>query len=413
MAIDEFGQAGIGLDGKQPRPVVGEPAHMLGHLLRPRGAVDADERHVEGAHHRRGCGDVGADKQRAGGFDRHLDEDRLIAARRRARALGAVDRGLDLQRVLAGLDQERIDAAGDEAAALLGERVLERRVLDMAERGEPRARPDRAEHEARPPVALHGIDRLARDLGRAPVEREGLIAHPDLAQGDGRGAEAVGLDRVGAGAEMAEMNVAHQVGAALAQDVGEVLLAAIVALDIELQRLHLGAHRAVAEQHALGQDVEDMRPSVTARHERAPRARRSCGRSRRSGRRGSACRSGTRRRPRPAADGIARRRSRRRRGGGCRDRRRDPANSRRHPGRQDRAAAGGQFLHLHEIADRHDAGHDRHGDAGGRGAVEEAEIELGIEEELRDGARGAGIDLAFQIVEIEGLALGASGWVSG
>ena len=128
--------------------------------------------------HRRRRGDVGADEQRAGGLDRHLDEDRLVAAP--TRALGAVDGGLDLQRVLARFDQDRIDAARDEAAALLGERILERRVIDMAERGQPRARADRAQHEARPPVAAQRIDRLARDLGGAAVEREGALAHARL-----------------------------------------------------------------------------------------------------------------------------------------------------------------------------------------------------------------------------------------
>ena len=60
---------------------------MLGHFLRAGGAVDADERHLERLHDGRGGGDVGADQQRAGGLDRHLDEDRLIAAwPRRGRA---------------------------------------------------------------------------------------------------------------------------------------------------------------------------------------------------------------------------------------------------------------------------------------------------------------------------------------
>ncbi len=46
-----------------------------------------------------------------------LDEDRRVGAGRGAGALGAVDRRLDLQRVLAGLDQNGVDRAGDEPAA--------------------------------------------------------------------------------------------------------------------------------------------------------------------------------------------------------------------------------------------------------------------------------------------------------
>jgi hypothetical protein len=71
------------------------------------------------------------------------------------------DRGaLDLQDVLAGLDQDAVDAAVDEAADLLlvvGEQVVEG---DVAERDEAGGRADRAEHEAR---ALGG-----RELARRP-----------------------------------------------------------------------------------------------------------------------------------------------------------------------------------------------------------------------------------------------------
>ena len=36
VAVDQLGQAGIGLARQQPRPVLGEPAHMLGHLAADR-----------------------------------------------------------------------------------------------------------------------------------------------------------------------------------------------------------------------------------------------------------------------------------------------------------------------------------------------------------------------------------------
>src|SRR5665648_1018513 len=50
--------------------------------------------------------------------------------------------------------------------------------------------------------------------------------------------------------------------------------------------------------------------------------------------------------------------------------------------------------------DRDEPRHDRDGDAGGADAVEIAEIDLVIEEELGDGARGAGVDLRLQHVDI-------------
>src|SRR6185437_581857 len=81
---------------------------------------------------------------------------------------------------------------------------------------------------------------------------------------DARAAEAVGLDRIGAGAQMRQMDVAHHIGPGLAQDVGDVLMAVEVALDIERARLHLGPHRAIAEKDALGEEVKDMRHDQTA-----------------------------------------------------------------------------------------------------------------------------------------------------
>ena len=202
--------------------------------------------HVERVDHGRRGGDVGADQQRAGGLDGDLDEDRDIGLGLGAGVLGAVDRGLDLQRVLAGLDQDGIDAAGDQAAALHGERVLELLILDMAERRQPRARPDRADDEASAPVAFERVDRLARQLAGPPVERRRLVRYSELAQRDRRAAEAVGLHRVGAGAQISQMNLADQVGPALAQNLGAVLVAQIVALDVERARLHLRPHGAVA-----------------------------------------------------------------------------------------------------------------------------------------------------------------------
>ena len=85
-----------------------------------------------------------------------------------ARPLGAVDRSLDLQRVLAGLDQDRVDLAGDQPGALHRQRVFEILIGDMAERGQPRARTDRAEHEAGAAVT-----RELRRPPRAPARRRG------------------------------------------------------------------------------------------------------------------------------------------------------------------------------------------------------------------------------------------------
>ena len=163
VPVHQFRQAGIGLHRDQAGPVGREPADMLRHFLRAGRAVQPDQRHVQRMDDGRRGGDVGADQQRAGGLDRHLHEDRRIRAGLRARDLGAVDRRLDLQRVLAGLDQDGVDAAGDQPAALLGQRGLQRVVVDVAQARQFGARPDAADHPAVAPVG-EALGRLARQF---------------------------------------------------------------------------------------------------------------------------------------------------------------------------------------------------------------------------------------------------------
>ena len=241
LAIDQFRQAGIRLHRQQSRPVARQPAHVLGHLLRPGGAVQPHQRHVQRVHDGGGGGDVGTDQQRAGGLHRHLHEDRDVAAGLGAGDLGAIHRGLDLQRVLAGLDQDRIDAAGDQAAALLGQRRLQRVVGDVAEAGQLGAGPDAADH---PAMAAVGelLRRLARQFAAALVDLERAVGDVELRQRDRRAAERVGLHHVGAGLEVAAVDVAHQVGAREVQHVGAVLLAEEVPLHVERHAQDAGAH---------------------------------------------------------------------------------------------------------------------------------------------------------------------------
>ena len=119
---------------------------------------------------------------------------------RRPGQLRAVDRRLDLQRVLAGLDQKAVDAAGQEAARLQGKRLFQLVVGDLAQGRQLGARPDRAEHEA---LALEAVGRLARQLGGPLVDLEGPVLQIELGQRERRAAEGVGLDHVGAGREVA------------------------------------------------------------------------------------------------------------------------------------------------------------------------------------------------------------------
>src|SRR5438552_11680459 len=77
------------------------------------------------------------------------------------------------------------------------------------------------------------------------------------------------------------------------------------------------------------------------------------------------------------------------------------------PARHRGARSCHEVPRLLEIVHRHDAGHDRNVDTAGADTIEVAEVEIVIEEHLRDGTRRAGIDLGLQRIDvgIDGRAL--------
>ena len=210
---------------------------MFAHLVRTGGAVEPDQRNFERMNDRCCRGDIGADQQRAGRLHRHLDEDRGLGASLDAGQFHRVDRGLDLQRILTGFDQYRIDPAGDQTLCLNQERCFECVVTDMAERGQLGARPDRAEHEALAPIASEQLGRLARDLAGATIDLIGLRTDSEFAQGDRAGAECIGFHHIGAGGEELGVRLAHQIGAREAKHIGAILMAMKVALHRQAKSL--------------------------------------------------------------------------------------------------------------------------------------------------------------------------------
>ncbi len=222
---DQFGQAGIGLDRNKTRPILAKPFDVLGHFARAGRAIEPDHRHGERLDDGRCGGDIGADQQAAGGFDRDLNQKRRVRVCVLARPLGAIDRRLDLQRILAGLDDDRVDPACDQPVALNGQCVFEFLIADMAERGQAGSGSNRAQHKANAAVMGKFGDRFVRNLGGEAVQREGAICESELAQCDRRAAKTVGLDRVAAGGEVTAVDLPDQIGPALANDLGAILVA--------------------------------------------------------------------------------------------------------------------------------------------------------------------------------------------
>src|SRR5262249_53758154 len=161
---------------------------------------------------------------------RDADEQREVAPAFRPRGENGVDRGLDLQRVLAGLDQDAVDSAVGETARLLEVARLEDVVGSLPERDELRARPDRAEDEARLVLGREALARAARDLRGDAVDLARAIAEAELGEHERVRAERVRLDDVAADLEVALVDRLDHVGTREVHDLDAVLLPEVVAL---------------------------------------------------------------------------------------------------------------------------------------------------------------------------------------
>ena len=103
------------------------------------------------------------------------------------------------------------------------------------------------------------LGRLARDLDGLPVQIEGMLLQLELGQRDRRAAEGVSQHHVGAGLEIAVVDLAHHIGAREHQHVRAVLLAPEVAFDVEVHRLHASTRAAITQENTVAQGIEQMR----------------------------------------------------------------------------------------------------------------------------------------------------------
>ena len=180
------------------------------------------------------------------------------------------DRGLGVERVEDGLDQQHIGAAVEQAAHLLGIGDAQLVEGDGAEarignigrdRGGAVGRADGAGDEALPAVLVLGDARgVAGEPGAFEVQFVGDLRHAVIGLRDAGRGEGVGRDDVGAGAEIGEVDGAHRVRPA---EIEQIVVAAHLAVPgiearaakallVEAERLDHGAHGAVEHQNALG-----------------------------------------------------------------------------------------------------------------------------------------------------------------
>ncbi len=256
-------------------------AEVVGHQVGTGRAVEPDReqrRVLEGGHERiRGL----AGEHRAHRLDRAGDHHRPSRAELGEHPLDGDQRRLGVAGVLAGLDQQQVGAALDQAPDLLREGLDELGEGDAAgDRDRLRGRSDRARHEARTAAVRRRVRGLAGKPRGHPVDLAGAVLEPVLGEHDRGATEGVGLDDVGAGGEVGVVDLAHHVRAVQHQR----LVAAVVALAAvvdrrQLLRLQHRPGRAVEDQDPLLEEVVELRAAIAVSHGRLRRARPASGRA--------------------------------------------------------------------------------------------------------------------------------------
>ncbi|MNS37747.1 hypothetical protein D3C72_699740 [compost metagenome] len=253
-AVHVQGQAGVRQHADGQPAALGEEPEGLAHVLGARRAVQADDVDRQGLERGVGRQDVRAQEHAPADVERDLHLERHATARLLEVPVDADHGRLDLQDVLAGLDQEHVAAALHEGLGLLLEDVGQFLEGDLGESRVIRARQharraDRARHEARLLGRAEAVGLFARQGRRLVVELVGELLDAVLGHLQPVAAEGVGLDDVGAGLEVVRVHLGDHVRAGDDQVVVRALFAAEV-LEGQLQLLQAGAHGPVINQDA-------------------------------------------------------------------------------------------------------------------------------------------------------------------
>ena len=247
------GQAGVGHAGDAGAGEAGEGAQVVGHQVGPGGAVEAEVEQVGVEQRHRQRFGVLAAEHGAGGLDGRRHRHRQAPAGVLEGGVEAEQAGLDVARVLGGLQQQVVGAAGHQSEGLEAEVVGQLLEGDAAgHRDRLGGRPHRAADEARPLGGGVAGAGGAGDLGGAAVDLDGEGGEAVLGEHQRRAAEGVGLDDVGAGGEVALVHRGDGVGPRAHQVLVAALeLAAAEVVGTEVETLHGGAGGAVEHQDAL------------------------------------------------------------------------------------------------------------------------------------------------------------------
>ena len=251
-------QAGVGDAVHGDAGVLAEEADRVSHVLGTGGAVEPDRVDVERLERRQHGADVGAQQHLAALWkQRHAALDRDLAARLLECLARSEHRRLDLEDVLRGLDDDQVDAAGEQADGLFAEHLGQLGELDLSERGviaggQEAGRADRAGDEAIVPGCAAG------DLGGLEVDLVGVGLEAPLRELQARRLERVGLEHVRAGLEHRLMHAFDHVGPVEHERFVAAPGELVVALEAQVELLERGAHAAVVDEHTVARGREEV-----------------------------------------------------------------------------------------------------------------------------------------------------------
>ena len=273
------------------RRVTGQIAQVLAHLGGPGRAVQPDQVDAERLQRGQRRADLAAEQHRARGLDRHRRDQRHAGPGLGDGPLRADDGRLGLQQVLAGLDDDRVHPAAEQAGGVALVGVAQRGEAHVPQGGQLGAGPDRAEHPAGALRRRPGVRGLPGDpracLGQFPDP----VLKTVFAEVAQVRAEGVGSDAVHPGFEVTVVDRADDIGPGDVED----LVTSLVAVEVAQGRgavLEHGAHRPVGHHHPLCQGGPERfrRPPAPGFELRALRSFLVIGSQ--SKRRASGCRAG-------------------------------------------------------------------------------------------------------------------------
>ena len=249
------GQAGVGnAQRREPRDL-SEGAQMVGHEVRAGRTVEPHRQQVAVRNR-----DVQrlyplACQHRAHRLNGHRHGHGHAHADRLDRVVDTEQGGLEVERVLRGLQQQQVHAAAQQPFDLFGVCPPQLGEGDAAGDRQGFGRgPQRAGHEAR--LARSGVcpRRGARQFRGRLVDVARPVVQAELGQHDAGGTEGVRLDDVGAGVQKAGVNLRDDLRAGQDQVfVAAVVLGTTEVFSAKVFGLDGRPHRAVEQQHAFGQ----------------------------------------------------------------------------------------------------------------------------------------------------------------